>query len=172
VAAETGFLIDGKVYEVPELDSLDMAERRVMFDLCGVTQEDFVREVDEDEDEYDARVSRMTRHPGFMESLMHIAYQRGNPAVRRDKVQLVIDRTNYMDAIEALPDEKAEDDESPLALTTEPDKPSQSDSVISSDSIGDGSPSDSDGPVRIPERIGTGRLVTSSPESPRTESVA
>ena len=73
----------------------------------------------------DERVGKRMRHPGFMESLMHIAYQRGNPGLKRNKVQLVIDNTNYNDAVDALAgDEPEETDEVPLESTTEPEQPS------------------------------------------------
>jgi hypothetical protein len=172
VAAETGFLIDGKVYEVPSLDSLDMDERRVMFDLCGLVQEDFVREEDEDEAEHDARVSRQMRHPGFMEALMHVAYQRGNPTVKRQKVQMVISKTNYFEAVSTMVGAEEDTEEVPLGLTSEPDKPSSNSTTDAPTSSGDGSSNGSDQPDRSPEPTGAMRSDTSSPASPRTELVA
>lgn len=181
MAAETGFLIDGTVYEVPTLDSLTMGERRVMFELAGVTQEDFVQAEDESDDEHDERVSKMMRHPGFMEALMHVAYQRGNPGLKAAKVRLVIEATNYLDAVAAMvgEDEEPEADAVPLGLTTPLDESSLNDSNDSNssseqntDSGGSASTNDSDGLVRVPTRIGTGRSVTSSPVSPPAESVA
>lgn len=181
MAAETGFLIDGTVYEVPTLDSLTMSERRVMFELAGVTQEDFVQAEDETDEEREERIAKLTRHPGFMEALMHVAYQRGNPTLKAAKVRLVVEATNYLEAVEAMvaDDEEPEADAVPLALTTPPDESSQSDSSDSNSSSeqttgsgGSDSTTGSEGLVRVPTRIGTGRSDTSSPASPRTESVA
>ena len=104
MAAETesGFLIDGTVYEIPALWDLTMSERRLLFELAGYTQEEFLREDDETDDEHEARVEKMLRHPGYVETLMIVAYQRGNPDVKPGKVRLVIDRTSYADAIQGI----------------------------------------------------------------------
>jgi hypothetical protein len=160
VAAETGFQIEGKVYEVPTLDSLSMGERRVMFELAGVTQEDFVREEDESEEEHDQRVTKLMRHPGFMESLMHIAYQRGNPQLKRDKVRLVIENTRYVDAIEAMSAE-AEDDAGPPELTTVPAPSSPNASDDSSASSGHDSSTATAAPAVTRLATGTTRSATS-----------
>ena len=171
---DTGFLIEGKLYPVPTMDSLTMAERRVMYDLSGITQEDFVREEDESDEDLDARVNRLTRHPGFMEALMHVAYQRGNPNLRRDKVQFVIDQTNYNEAVAALAATAPEEDtdQPPLALTSEPDESSPRSSLESvsltkpsSESGGSVSTNGSDLPAGIREPTGTSRSATSSPLS-------
>jgi hypothetical protein len=173
VAAETGFLIDGTVYEVPSLDSLTMGERRVMYELSAITQEDFVRGEDESEDEHEERVAKLMRHPGFMESLMHVAYQRANPNVKRAKVQLVVDGTNYLEAVAAMSAvEEPEDEPVPLGSTSLPDGSSPSDSSGSSssprptrDSGGTDSENGSGLPDDSPPTTGITRSATSSPES-------
>lgn len=162
MAAETGFTIDGKIYEVPDLESLKMGERHVLYDLCGYVQEDLVAEEGETEDEHRKRVQKIMRHPGFMEAWMLIAYQRGNPGVSREDAQRVISETNYLTAVASMGDEE---DESPLGLTTEPAAASGSGTVILSDSSGGGSVTGSDGPDVGPTRIGTTRSGTSSPAS-------
>lgn len=156
------FVIDGREYPSPDLDSLNMGERRVMYDLCGIVQEDFAPLDGETADEHDTRVSKLTRHPGFMESLMHIAYQRGNPDAGRAKVQKVIESTNYLEAIEKWADE-VDDQEapSPLALTTEPAPASSTGSVESSESSGDDSPNGSGRPARHLPPTGTLKWGTS-----------
>jgi hypothetical protein len=174
VAAETGFLIDGKVYEVPSLDSLTMGERRVMYELCAITQEDFVRGEDETDEEHEERVAKLMRHPGFMESLMHVAYQRANPGVKRAKVQMVVDGTNYLDAVAAMvaAEDEPEDEPVPLESTSLLDgsSPSDSNSLSSSPrptpaSGGTDSGDDLGLPDGSPPNTGTTRSGISSPES-------
>ena len=160
---ETGlvFVIDGGEYPGPDLDSLNMGERRVLYDLAGIVQEDFAPEEGEAQDDHDARVRRMMRHPGFMESLMHIAYQRGNPELKRDKVQAVIDQTNYVEAIRKwAEEEQAEGDALPPARTTEPDRSSLNGSVGSSESSGPASENGSDAPDAHQSPTGTTRSRT------------
>lgn len=169
---ETGlvFVIDGNDYPSPLLETLDMAERRVLYDLSGIVQEDFVRDEDEEtEDEHTERVRKLTRHPGFMEALMHIAYARGNPGLKRDKVQAVIDRTNFMEAVEKWADTEAEEgDALPPVRTSEPDATSPSSSLERPPSSGSGSTNGSDEPVKTPESIGTSKSPTSPTSAPTT----
>lgn len=169
MAAENGFTIDGKVYEVPDLESLRMGERHILFDLCGYVQEDLVAEEDEGEIEHRKRVQKIMRHPGFMEAWMLIAYLRGNPGVGRDEAQRVVSETEYLAAVATMGDEE---DEVPLASTTGLAAASGSGPVGSSDSSGVSSPNGSDQPDSDPTPIGTTRSDTSSPASHRTESVA
>lgn len=176
---ESGFIIDGKTYEVPSLDSFDMGERRVMYDYSGIVQEDFVKEDNEADEDHAARVAGLIRHPGFMQTLMHIAYQRGNPGVKRDKVAAVIEQTNYLDAVASLADDEPEDDAGPPDLserTRGPDASSPSGSSGNDDSTkpksatgGDGSTNGSDAPAKTPASTGTGRSGTSSPQSALTD---
>jgi hypothetical protein len=166
----TGFLIDGKVYEVPALWDLTMAERRLLFDLSGFTQEDFLLQDGESDGEQEERVEKMMRHPGYVETLMTVAYQRGNPGLKPGKVRLVIDGTNYMDAIQGFAtNDEPEADEVPLALTSEPeqlsapsslDKPSST--PPSSATGGTASANGSDEPDATQIGTGTSRLDTSS----------
>lgn len=155
------FIIDGAEYPAPSLDSFDMAERRLLFELAGITQEDLVRGEDESEEDHDVRVSRALRHPGFMETLMHVAYARGNPTIKRDKVQSVIEKTNYLEAIQKWAEE---DDASPPDLTSpnEPSKPSEQSNGLRSVDSGVASLPSSGEQVEIPESIGTSESATSS----------
>lgn len=139
MAAETGFLIDGKVYEVPTLDSLTLDEAELMYQRCGIVQEDFVPLADETETERDERISTLTRHPGFMASLVQIAYQRGNPGAKMTQVKLVLEKTNRMEAFSTLAAAEEEPDAAPLALTSEPGGQSLSVSLGSSSSPKDSS---------------------------------
>lgn len=127
MAAETGFLIDGTIYEVPTLDSLDGDECMVFFDYCGLTQEDFAPLEGESKDETDARNEKQMRHPGFWLSLMHIAYRRKHRELKDAKVKQLIGQTNRLDALSALAaDEPEEAGEVPLGSTSEPDASSLS----------------------------------------------
>lgn len=149
------FVIDGTEYPCPDIASLTMAERRVMFDLSGIVEEDFVQRDDETDVEKDERVGKLTRHPGFMEALMHIAYARGNPELKRPKVQAVIDQTNYLEAIEKWADaEDGEADHPVSEPTSELNGSSLSDSFGSSKNTGDGSTTGSDQPAASLSRIG------------------
>lgn len=163
--AETGFLIEGTVYPVPTWDSLTMGERHVMFDLAGITEEDLMQQDGESEEDHDERVDRATRHPGFMHALMHIAYQRGNPQMRRDKVSLVVDNTNYLDAMTRMSAAEEDADESPLASTTPLEQPSGTGSDGSSERSGQRSTTGLDPQDDPPVPTGIGRSGTSSPAS-------
>lgn len=149
---EAGFLLDGATYEVPALDTFDMGERRVLYDYSGLVQEDFAPLEDESEEERDERFQGLIRHPGFMQALMHIAYARANPGLRRDKVEKVIERTNYLEAVASLAGDEAGDDGPPV-LT--PDSPKSSEG--SSASSGNGSTEGSDEPAVTPEPTGRTR---------------
>ena len=133
-----------------------------MYDLCGIVQEDFAPQDGETEDDYDNRVKTLTRHPGFMEALMQIAYQRGNPDAKRDKVQNVIANTNYLEALEKwAEDTDDEESPSPLASTTEPKPASSSGPVESNERSGQDSTNGSDEPDSALSPTGTSRWDTS-----------
>ncbi len=161
---DLAFVIDGVEYPSPGIETFDMGERRVMFDLCGIVQEDFAREEGETEDEHDERVRQLVRHPGFMEALMHIAYARGNPGLKRAKVQEVIDHTNYNEAIEKWGQVEEGDDSPPdLSSQSEHSRPSESRPSSSSEGSGSLSSNGSDAPDKIPAPIGASSSDTSSP---------
>jgi hypothetical protein len=158
VASENGlvFVIDGGDYDAPDLDTFDMAERRVMFELSGIVEEDFVRQEDETDDEHTLRVRKMTRHPGFMEALMHVAYQRGNPDEKRARVKAVIDKTNFHEAIAKWGEVEEEGDDGPPASesTSEPGRASLTEIVGSNTSSGEGSAESSAQPDKTPASTG------------------
>lgn len=168
-AETTGFLIDGKVYELPTLDSLTLDEGEILYERSGLVQEDFGREADEDNDAYEDRVSKLMRHPGFWASLMQIAYQRGNPTAKAAHVKLVLGRTNRLEALSALAGADEEDaDETPLGLTSEPHEASLNDSLESDNSTKDSNATsgnaitnDSDEPDDPPAATTALRLGTS-----------
>ena len=175
VDAENGFLIDGKVYPVPTLDSLTLDESELLYDRCGVVLEDFGWMDDESDDEREEWVGKLTRNPGFMGALVQIAYQRGNPNMRAKQVEVVVRNANRVDVFSTLGGPVEEPDTPPLASTSEPGAPSLSGSLVSdnstgnsSESSGSGSPNGSDGQDGEVVPIGTTRLDTSSTSAPQT----
>ncbi len=155
------FVIDGNEYPAPTLDTFDMAERRLLYELSKITQEDLVREDDESEEDHDRRVTMTLRHPGFMETLMQVAYARGNPALKPDKVRAIIERTNYLEAIQKWAEEEdagPPDRTSPSELS----KHSESENGSSSERSGESSSTTSDRPDRLPASTGTSESATSS----------
>jgi hypothetical protein len=170
VAAETGFMIDGTLYEVPGLDTLTMDEAQVLYDYSGLTLEDFIPEDPARPDEQSDDLRAKLKNPGFLRALMHIAYQRGNPSLSGVKVKTLIGSASMIGAVEHL-QESGEDDALPPASTTEPDGSSPRSSVVSSVSSGGGSSDGSDVPAVPPEATTTMRSDTSS-TSPLTTSVA
>ena len=151
MAAETGFDINGTVYEVPTLDSLDNDECVILYEYSGLVQEDFVPLAEESEEETQERNQAQMKHPGFWKALMHIAYRRQHRELSDKKVKELVGRVNRMVALAALGAEVEEVDGVPPALTSEPPGSSPNDSlendslsVNSSVSGGDGSTNDSD----------------------------
>ncbi len=155
MADELIFVIDGSEYPCPDIASFNMGERRVMFDLSGIVEEDFAQGDEETDDEKDARVGKLTRHPGFVEALMHIAYARGNPELKRSKVQAVIDNTNYLEAIEKWADNEAGDEANPASEpTNKPNESSLSSVGSKTTTTGQGSPNGSGLQDETQSRIG------------------
>lgn len=175
MAAETGFLINETLYEVPTLDSLDNDECLILFDYSGVVQEDFAAQEDETEEETSERNQKLMRHPGFWLGLMHIAYRRKHRELKPDKVKALIGRVNRYEAMSSLAggEDEVEVDDNPPASTSEPEESSLSGSLVNGNSTGlspasSGSDSTigSGQPDEIPEATGDSRLVTSSLGSP------
>lgn len=168
MAAETdnGFLIDGKHYPMPGLDSLDMDERMVLYDYSGLTREDFLMGEDDDPDEFQREQTKRMRHPGLWKALLHVAYQRGNRDERPNRVKQIVGKVNINEATAHLFDVE-EDDDSPPApggSTSDPSESSRNGSSENdssekqtSESSGDDSTNASDAPAAIPVPTGTTR---------------
>lgn len=137
MAAEntTGFMIDGNLYEVPDMGSFNMDEAQTLYDYSGLSLEDFVQPDDETEDETKER-ERKLRNPGFLRALMHIAYQRGNPTERPTKVKALIGAANIVTALGSLSGDEPdpEDDGLPPVSTIEPEQSSRNGSIGNDDS--------------------------------------
>jgi hypothetical protein len=107
------FVIGGKEYEVPEVDSFTMGEAIIVWDYCQLSLDE---------------VGDNGRHPGLIAAFMHIAYQRGNPESEKVKVRELIEESSLVAAMEKL----GGDDANPPIRTTE-EPPSSLPSSSSSD---------------------------------------
>ena len=165
MAAETksGFLIEGTIYPMPELDSLNMGEAQILYDLSGITIEELAPAENETVDERTERVMARLRNPGFWRATMCIAYMRAHATVKTAQVVKLIDGINQLEARETLAgdDDQSED---PLALTTPPGGQSPSDPPTSNGSSGSDSQNGSDPPADPLARTGIGELDTSFPD--------
>lgn len=141
MAAETPLMIAGSRCELPTIDTFTFDEAQVLYDLAGLTVADFASSDDEAAD--DAEIAAKLKNPAFVRVLMHVAYQRANPNLSRERVAAVVGKENIIDFLAYLSDQ-IEEDEAPLALTTKPDGPSLSGLVESSESSGNGSRTSSD----------------------------
>lgn len=141
MAAETGFNIDGTLYELPTLDSFTMDEAQIMYDYSGLSLEDFAEPEEETAEQAAERVRRF-RNPGFLRALMHIAYRRQHPKLADGEIRQLVGSANLIDALKDLADD-GETDAGPPALTSAPGGSSPSGSDVSSGSSGGGSTSDS-----------------------------
>jgi hypothetical protein len=171
VAAETGFNIDGTVYEVPMIDSLTTDEAQVLYDYSRLTLDDFVPPKDETAEEKHDR-EEILRNPGFLRALMHIAYQRAHPEIRAAKVRALVGAANFVSALETMgnPDEDEDGDgEVPPASTSEQPGSSPNSSLESTPSPpptiatpGNGSANGSDAQEDLPATTTASRSDTSS----------
>lgn len=161
------FILDGREYDVPGLDTLTMDERRTMYDYCGLTQEDFVPLEGETDEETQERTQPLTRHPGFLQSLMHIAYQRGNPKLPDGRVKQIIGNTTFVDAVAKFADEdETQEDPTAARSTSEPAPSSPRSSEGLSESSGNGSSITSDEPDATQPPTGASESGMSSPPTP------
>lgn len=172
MAAETGFMIDGTVHEIPAIDTFNTDEIQVLYDYSGIGLEDFSRPEDFSDEEFSELFRSKTKNPGFLRALMHVAYQRANPRQNPSRVKAVISQTKMIAALEHLTesgDESGEDtDGRPPASTTELEPSSPKSSVVSNENSGDASPTTSDGqadPLVSTTTPGSGTSSTSGPET-------
>ena len=102
-AAEAHFVIDGRDYEIPSLETFTMGEAVTLYEYSGLTLD----QIDED----------TPAHPGLIAAFMHIAYERGNPGVKKQKVRDLIEQSNLLDAMQNFFTAPAgEDDADPPAV--------------------------------------------------------
>lgn len=166
--SEAGFLIDGEEYPIPDVNTFSLDEDLLLWEYADLAREDFVR-VDpqlEDADELEAARLRKLRHPGLMRTLLHVAYQRGNPDVKASAVKKLIGTVQIGEAMSRLVAEEAEDDDDPparSATTSRPDGSSRNGLSVadnttkpSPESSGESSETSLDLPAPIPVSAGTG----------------
>lgn len=174
MAAETGFLIDANMYEIPSIDTFNLDEAQILYDYCGLTIEDF-DEIDEGDPKF--------KNPGFIRALMHIAFQRGNPTISTARVETLVGSANLLSTYEQLVEanaaalaeaEQEEADALPPASTSEPDESSQPDSLEKPSTTGSsdekpGSPSESDSGAQVvplaPTTAGDSQRSESMPQT-------
>lgn len=169
---ESKFVIDGRDYEVPTLDSFDMDEAQVLFDYAGCVVEDFAPPHPEWSAEEKAKHEEgqlgKVRNPAFKRALVHVAYQRGNPDTHPSRVREVVGKLNIIDVTLTL---LGEDDAGPPETTDSQNGHASSEpSRALSRPEDSGSPSSSDSapPEDIPARTGTSESATSYPASAPT----
>lgn len=183
MAAETlKFKIDDVLYEMPEIDDLDIEEWEIIYGASGIVLGDFAPVLDAKgklDKKADAERQRRINQPAFLRARLHIAYRRANPGASEDEIEEVVKAAKMVPAMEAIADaaETAnanadEGDAVPPALTPVPDGSSPTGSDEKSGSKPTASAASSETPDDEPETTGTSESAMSSPESRQRTSVA
>jgi len=173
----TGFEIAGEVYEVPFLDSFDMDEAQILYDLSGTVLEDFRPPHPDLPDLQQTAVLQLqlirTRTPAFRRALVHIAYRRKHPDYDVDAIDAVIGKMNAADVSLALLSARGDDEVDPSQSSPKPPDSRNRESGTSESSNG-GSHSGSDSAPRVVTLAptGTGESGTSSQDSPPATSAS
>lgn len=167
----TGFDISGEVYEVPTLDSFDMDEAQILYDLSGVILEDFIpAPLDapdvEKEAHYQLQLVRV-RNPSFRRTLVHVAYRRKHPDYDYDELDKAIGKMNATDVSIAVLTRGDEPDPS-MSSPKSSDSEKNGSETSESSTSGSDSTNDSERPVLTLAPTGTSPLGTSYQESPPT----
>ena len=167
--AESGFVIDGMTYPIPPLDSFDMDEGQILYDLASLSIEDFAPVPDDADDEVKIargqELARQCKNPAFLRALMTVAYRRGNPQLPMGRIRDVVAQSNHLEAMAAfvrasvLAARKG-DPRVPPAQTIEPQRSSSGNSEPSSASSGTDSGSGSVVPGDPAAAIGATRSDT------------
>lgn len=158
--AEAGFEIEGEVYEVPRLETFDLDEEQILYDVAGVVQLDFVPahpDASEEEKEFVQRaMMARIRDPRFKRALAHVAYRRRYPEAAFDDVAIRIGKMNALDAELAI---FGETDADPPAKSSpsEPESKTSSSEPSNGEASGNPSGSDSAPVVELHAATGAGR---------------
>ncbi len=107
---DKGFLIEGRVYEVPDIGTFTIGECKVFTRLTGLTLEGVLLGMDDGTLPF---VDLVRNNGGFLPSLVEIAYRREHPELTSEQVEAVIDRTNRLEMFTALLDTGDEVDADP-----------------------------------------------------------
>lgn len=151
--SETKFVIQGRDYPVPTLDTFDMDECELLYEKTGLTLQDVM------DDEFELKLS-----PGLLRTLMLVTLMRGNPTMSRQTAEKIVGKVKAVDALEHLVAE-ADADPPAAAATGSPPPNSHSSSPSSGAALSTGSDGRPVSPV--PPPIGTPASVT-QPESDQT----
>lgn len=163
---ESGFEIDGKRYEIPRLDTINLDEERILYVYADTVLQDFAPAHPEMEADaalaYEALQGRKIRNPDFKRALAHIAYRREHPDESDADIQKAIGAVNALDVDIAM---LRGDDDDPPAQTSQkqPEKPSDSSRPLRLTDSGRHIETDSDPADETREATGTTESATSSP---------
>ncbi len=133
MADENKFLIDGVEYPIPGLETFNMADAFLLYEYSGLSLEDFA--IDEEDPEQVEELGRKTKNPGFIFTLMLVAFLRGNKGTPKNKAVALIETSNLVSAYEAFLDAGMEEDPTPTQeseITAESSSGNGSDSGESS----------------------------------------
>lgn len=153
------FEIEGEQYEIPVFGTLTLDEAVVMFDICGVIQEQLAplhpEAPEDDKKKHELDNLRLIADPRFKLALAAIAYKRKHPDADDVKLRLAAGSANAQDVTLAF---LWGDDSPPVMSSQKPQgaKRNTSDPSSSGDS-GKASGSDSEGQVVPLSATGTGR---------------
>lgn len=181
MAAETlKFKIDDVLYEMPEIDDLDIEEWEIIYGASGIVLGDFAPALDAKgklDKKADADRQRRISQPAFLRARLHIAYRRANPAASEDEIEEVVKAAKMVPAMEAIADaaetaNTGEGDAVPPALTPAPDGSSPTGSDEKSGNKPTASAVSSETPAEDPATTGTSGSGMSSQESRQKTSVA
>ncbi len=86
---------------------------------------------------------RRTSQPGFTRAMLHIGYRRAHPELKPDAIKQVTGEAKLIHVLEALNESAPEEDETPLASTTEPEPSSPRRPVASKETTSPPSPKNS-----------------------------
>lgn len=96
-----GIEINGEMYEVPRLDTLDLDEERLLYLYADTVLEDFADPHPDEKPEVKRALlveqMRRVRNPAFKRTLAHIAYRRIHPDLEDEKIQEAIGGVNARD---------------------------------------------------------------------------
>lgn len=152
--SDARFVIDGREYPVPGIDTFTMGEAIVLHEYSGLTLD----MIDED----------TPIHPGIVAAFMHIAYERGNPGAKKQKTRQLVESANLVDALDRF--FQQEDDAGPPDLLTS-SSPTSSETTVTGSGETSGTGSVSGPEDNVPSSTGTHSSGTPQ-ELPSIRSVA
>lgn len=170
-----GITIRDTHYDLPTLDTITLAEERVLFVYGDCVVRDFIPAHPETTDDEKAAYERLQllriRNPDFKRCLAAIAVRRAHPDMEEAEVWRNAGEANALEADIAMlwgdgPDPPATSSQKPLESTTPTSEPSNSTDSGSSTENG------SDRADESPASTGTSGSGTSSPGAPQIELVS